>query len=257
MVLSRPDVNVLLELSTLLKSASDDAAFVGKLCTMQPQNILKTNIKEGFLTYSSSTFQINFLIQFLIFLILASCLFHIISVLYESSLGSLKGGFLLRMVGNLLCFVHNVLMLNSQWLCCKEKRLLSIISPIKPNTNENYVWRCDCLYQLTRLSIETIISCLNDHNNCGESPTQYTQVFSLGVRLLHIINFRMYALMEKYITLYARLMEAVKRLHECKVEMKWEEELTKLLENLLIAGEENNESSNSPTTFDNVSLWNK
>lgn len=118
------------------------------------------------------------------------------------------------------------------------------------------------MYQLTRLSIEIIISCLDDYKNIEEgvtadTPLQYTQVFSLGARLLHIINFRMYALMEKYITLYARFMEAVKRLNECKAEMKWEEEMTKLLENLLLAGEENNESSITPTAFDQVFLWNK
>lgn len=58
-VLSRPEINVLLELSYFLKATSHNAAFVTKLCTMQSQNTLKFNVKEGYFTYNQSIFNKN------------------------------------------------------------------------------------------------------------------------------------------------------------------------------------------------------
>lgn len=130
--------------------------------------------------------------------------------------------------------------------------------------------------QLTRLSIELIVSCLddykdeNDNNKSGTHTSvqfiffysilflvKFSQVLSLGARLLHLISFRMSALMDKYITLCARFMETAKRLSECKSSLRNQEEMTKLLENLVLFEEENNETDISSTVFDNVPLWNK
>lgn len=53
-ILCRPDVNVLLELSSFLKVTSQNAAFVEQFCTTKPQNALKLNVKEGFFMYNRS-----------------------------------------------------------------------------------------------------------------------------------------------------------------------------------------------------------
>lgn len=86
---------------------------------------------------------------------------------------------------------------------------------------------------------------------------EYSQVFALAAKLLHVINFRMCSLIEKYITVYSRFMEAVKKLLDLRVEMKWQEEITKLLENLILIDEDSNEEQINPAAFSNLSLWNK
>lgn len=86
----------------------------------------------------------------------------------------------------------------------------------------------------------------------------YSHVFSIGIRLLHLINFRMYTLMEKYISIYAKFMEAVRRLYDCKSVMKWQEEVIKLLENLISIDVEDGDTNVAFETFNNsVSLWSK
>lgn len=127
-----------------------------------------------------------------------------------------------------------------------------------------------------KLTIEFIICCLSDYkhersNHNGEyfivnpsvlhkifvsdaSPLKYSQVFTLSVKLLHVIHFKMCALMEKYIRMYASFMDAVKRLYECRSEMKWDEETRKLLESLMSVDVEESEVNVTIECFNSVCL---
>lgn len=128
-----------------------------------------------------------------------------------------------------------------------------------------------------KLTIEFIICCLSDYkqhehsNQNGKdftvkpsvfhkifvsdtSPLKYSQVFALSVKLLHIIHFKMCAVMEKYITMYASFMDAVKKLYECRSEMEWDEETRKLLESLMSVDMEESEVNVTIECFNSVCL---
>lgn len=83
---------------------------------------------------------------------------------------------------------------------------------------------------------------------------RYSQVFSLSVKLLHIIHFQMCALMEKYITMYASFMDAVNRLYEYRSEITWEENTSKLLESLISVDVEDTEVNVTIESFNNTCL---
>lgn len=131
-----------------------------------------------------------------------------------------------------------------------------------------------------KLSTEIVISCLNHYeqqkhtNKSGKyfkkKPKthffkilcfleflnlKYSQTFSTGARLLHIINIRLCAFMEKYITTFARFMDTVKRLYECRSEMKWEEGMCKLLENIILMDEEDSDVNITSESFNSLPFW--
>lgn len=78
----------------------------------------------------------------------------------------------------------------------------------------------------------------------------------LGAKLLLVMHFQKYTLIEKYITSYPKFVASAKRLYECKYAKEWDEELIKDLEQLVLIGEEYEDVNLEPEIFNNMCLWN-
>lgn len=95
-IFAKPTLEVYIEISYLLKAMSKDTALLNKLCDkISPKNIAK----DGILNCTSHT-----------------CVFNILSVLYENILDSNISKNEIQMYENLLNFCHNALSLELLWL---------------------------------------------------------------------------------------------------------------------------------------------
>ncbi|XP_018576354.1 uncharacterized protein LOC108914921 [Anoplophora glabripennis] len=179
-ILSRPTVEVICQITFLFKTASQHSSFVEFLINKSPNSVTS---KKGILYFNED-----------------ACRFYIFVMLFDNTVFVLKNeSFPLKICLNLLCFMYNTFT-NCHWIHHRDAK------------------ECECIPQLYKLEIEVVLKALERYIEETKKlkliSSEWSHFFKhpITTKVLNQMTFHAYELTEKYITVFSQYKEIEKSL---------------------------------------------
>ncbi|KAJ8943637.1 hypothetical protein NQ318_005638 [Aromia moschata] len=171
-ILSRPPIDVICDITLLFKVASQHSSFVEYLFNKSSNSITS---KKGVLYFNEDV-----------------CRFYVFVMLFDNSVFKLNGEyFSLSVCLNMLCFIYNTFQ-TSSWIHHRDAK------------------ECECVPQLYKLEIEIVFIALKMYveeikqSKKKTSDWKYFFKNPITVKVLSLMTFNSYELTEKYITAFSQ-----------------------------------------------------